>query len=716
MSLATGDKFGSYEILALIGKGGMGEVYRARDSKLKRDVAVKVLPEVFACDSGRMDRFEREAEVLASLNHQNIAHIYGVEDRALIMELAEGESPRGPLPFDEAWKIASQIADALAYAHEKGVVHRDLKPANIKVAPDGTVKLLDFGLAKAFTGTPDSASAEPANSPTLTMGATVAGVILGTAGYMSPEQARGKNVDRRADIWAFGVVLYELLTGKRLFQGEDLTDTLASVVKVQPDLSPAPVEACRLLQACLEKDPKKRLQAIGDARYLIGDAAPVEHRRKGTVTAWIAAGAVAVALGVALWASWRAAAPAAGIVRLTMETSPAERLGPMSRGRPAAGSMALSPDGNTLVFAGERQTGQNQKIQRLLYKRSLDQSAATPIAGTDDAYAPFFSPDGEWVGFFTGGLAIGGSSTLKKIPMAGGPATVICDLPETPSVRGASWGTADQIVFAGRDRGLLQVPASGGTPQRLFKTDPANSSFDVSPWFLPDGKTLLFTERPSNDWREAQIMARRVDTGEQHALVKGGADPRYVRTGHLLYLVNGVLMAVPFDAQNAQVSGKPVALIDGVMQSVNMTNGGLESGIGQVAISPSGNLVYALGGIFPGVPATIVRMDRKGVQTELGAPKGLYVGLRVSPDGRRLGSFRGADNSRQRDIWVLDMSTGNATRVTSDGSSSNAVWSTDGKRLFYRAGDGGRQIRSIAADGSGAPETILTGEGVWPAR
>ena len=388
MPISAGERLGPYEILAPIGAGGMGEVYRARDTKLKREVALKVLPEAFARDPDRMARFQREAEVLASLNHPNIAQIYGVEGegnaRALAMELIEGESPKGPLDWEAAWKIASQIADALAYAHEKGVVHRDLKPANIKVTPEGVVKLLDFGLAKAFSGTPgavlnDAGAYDPGNSPTLTMGGTVAGVILGTAAYMSPEQARGKVVDRRADIWAFGVVLYELLTGKRLFQGEDLTDTLASVVKVQPDLSILPHEVRRLCDACLDKDPRRRLQAIGDVRYLIGIAPPVVgERSKRAVTQWIAAGALAIALaivaGVALWAPWRGEL-AAGVVRLTMETAPAEKLGPMAFNRPVFTSMALAPDGNTLVFAGQGKEGPAQLYKRSLAQRHRDRNA-----------------------------------------------------------------------------------------------------------------------------------------------------------------------------------------------------------------------------------------------------------------------------------------------------------------------------------------------------
>jgi serine/threonine-protein kinase len=326
----------------------MGEMYRARDTKLKRDVAIKVLPDAFARDPDRMVRFQREAELLGSLNHPNIAHIYGIEERALVMELVEGESPKWPMRFEEAWKIALQIAEALSYAHEKGVVHRDLKPANIKVTPDGVVKLLDFGLAKAFSRTPDSMTMDPENLPTQTLDTTVAGVILGTAAYMSPEQARGKHVDRRADIWAFGVVLYELLTGKQLFQGEDLTDTLASVVKVQPDLSAAPEQARRVLQACLEKDPKKRLQAIGDVKYLVGQTAGPDS--SVALPRWFVAGTLAVmtiALGVALWPPWRSERPAAGVARLTMDLAPAAILGPMNYNRPLFTSLAISPDGNT---------------------------------------------------------------------------------------------------------------------------------------------------------------------------------------------------------------------------------------------------------------------------------------------------------------------------------------------------------------------------------
>jgi serine/threonine-protein kinase len=688
----------------------MGEVYRARDTKLKRDVAIKVLPEAFAQDPDRMIRFQHEAELLGSLNHPNIAHIYGIEERALVMELVEGESPKGPMPFEEAWNIALQIAEALSYAHEKGVVHRDLKPANIKVTPDGTVKLLDFGLAKAFSGTPDSMTMDPTNSPTQTLGTTVAGVILGTAAYMSPEQARGKSVDRRADIWAFGVVLYELLTGKQLFQGEDLTDTLASVVKVQPDLSAAPDQARRVLQACLEKDPKKRLRDIGDVQYLVGSPATapaeVQPRPKQAVTGWIAAGVLAILAAALVWALWRSERPADGVARLTMDLAPAAFLGPMNYNRPLFTSLAISPDGNTVIFSG---LASKDATQTQLYKRTLDQNLAMPMPGTADAYEPFFSPDGQWVGFFVGAPRLGATSILKKAPISGGLPVTICDVPGTSygvwgGAGGASWASTDQIVFAaGR---LMQVPAAGGTPRELVKADPDHPVTGSTPSFLPDGKTLLYTNRRSFDWSEAQIVALRVDTGEQHVLVNGGADARYVPTGHLVYMQSGVLMTVPFDAQKVQLAGQSVALIDGVMQSVNMANAGFESGMGQFAVSASGNLLFASGGIASGI-TKIIRTDRKGTETELGAPRGRYVSPHLSPDGQRIAVAKQGDTSRVSDIWVIDSNTGNATRLTSQGLTDSPIWSADGKRILYTE-PGLRQVLSIAADGSGKPEPVMT--------
>jgi len=405
VALAAGTRLGPYEILAPIGAGGMGEVYRAKDTNLKRDVALKVLPEAFAADPERMARFQREAEVLASLNHPNISQIYGVEDRALVMELVEGESPKGPMPLDEAWKIASQMVDALAYAHEKGVVHRDLKPANVKVTPDGAVKLLDFGLAKAFSDAPDSASGDVANSPTLTMGATVAGVILGTAAYMAPEQARGKPVDKRADIWSFGVVIYELLTGQTPFAGDTISDTLAAVLKTEPPLEKVPEKARRLLSSCLQKDPRKRLQAIADWELLAETAPSLRTRSRALHHLWLAVAAVASFVAFAFGILyWRQASPEVAVLRYTLP--PPEKS--------TVEGFAISPDSRLLAVSARR----GGKLS--LWVRPLDSLQYRALPGTDDAELPFWSPDDRWIGFLVG-------RKLRKIAVDGGPAQTLVD-------------------------------------------------------------------------------------------------------------------------------------------------------------------------------------------------------------------------------------------------------------------------------------------------
>src|SRR6516164_1848357 len=423
-----GTKLAHYEITAHLGSGGMGDVYQASDTRLDRKVAIKVLPEIFANDAGRMARFEREAKVLASLNHPNIAHIYGVEERALVMELVEGESPKGPLRFEDAWKIALQIADALEYAHDRSVIHRDLKPANVKVTPDGVVKLLDFGLAKAFSETPDAASLDPENSPTVTLGETVAGTVMGTAAYMSPEQAKGKRVDKRADIWSWGVVLYELLTGERLFKGDEAADTLAQVLTKEPDWDRAPVRVQRLLQRCLEKDPKKRLRDIGDARYLLENSpAPPEPvpAPKRSWLAWTAAAVLAVtAAGSA--ALWLRPAPLPQVMRFEIHAPPGSTL--------PQGTPAISPDGRSIAFTVDDPDG-----KRRIHLRPIDRIETRALPGTEGAVHPFWSPDGRSLAFGVGGPP----RHLKRIDVAGGAAR---DLVETTAPWHGAWSQSGGIL------------------------------------------------------------------------------------------------------------------------------------------------------------------------------------------------------------------------------------------------------------------------------
>jgi serine/threonine-protein kinase len=635
------------------------------------------LPEAFARDPERLARFQREAEVLASLNHPNIAHIYGVEERALVMELVEGESPKGPMPFDEAWRIASQIAAALEYAHDKGIVHRDLKPANVKVTPEGVVKLLDFGLAKAFSGQGE-APADRENSPTITLGGTEVGVILGTAAYMSPEQARGKPVDKRTDIWAFGVMLYELLTGERLFKGEDASETLAQVLAKQPDCARAPVKARRLLRECLEKDSKARLRDIGDARRLVGEPTQAESPPYSKIPWAVAVLATVVAL-IALWVPWRAPRPAdRPLVRLDVDLGP-----DVSLGSYAGADAILSPDGSRLVYVTHN---------RLLTRR-LDEPQATELPGTEGAYAPFFSPDGQWVAFFEGGR-------LKKVSAAGGPAIVLCN---APLGAGGSWGEDGTIVAAlNVVGGLSRIPAGGGAPTPLTQLDRVRGDATHRwPQVFPGGKAVLFTAhtRILGGFDDASIDV--ISLGDRHrrTLIRGGTYGRYLPSGHLLYVNRGTLFAVPFDVGALEVRAAPMPVVSQIADSGNQGDGGFEA-------SQNGTLVYESGSARGGL-VTVQWLESDGKTRALLPKPGDYGRPSLSPDGRRL-AIEVSDGPSQ-DIWVYNWDRDTMTRLTFDGKGNQLpIWSPDGRYIVFGSSEG---LSWTRADGAGKPQSLIRAKG-----
>ena len=686
--LSVGHKLGPYEIVARIGAGGMGTVYKARDTRVGRTVAVKVSAAQFS------GRFGREARAIAALNHPHICTLYDVGADYLVMEYLEGKPLHGPMPLAEAAPLALQILDALDAAHRKGIVHRDLKPGNILLTKSG-VKVLDFGLAKTAAGV-----APGTNKGAETV--TQRGEIVGTLHYMSPEQVQGKETDARSDLFSFGLVLYEILTGRRAFDGENPASVMAAILTLDPPSlgGTAPAGFERVLRRSLAKDPADRWQTAADLKAALECIAENAPQPQPLKKRWLwpaIAAMLLLAVSPILVRDWRSGSPAIGgpAVRSTLDLLPAESLGEGSVARPTQTAFAFSPDGNTLVFRGFSSKAPGARTQ--LYRRALDQPEAVPIPGTDGAGGPFFSPDGKWVGFWAGGK-------LKKISMSGGPAANICDVYFEPW--GATWGAAGTIVFA--DGGLKQVPAAGGIPQSLTQ--------GTSPDFLPDGKTLLFTTRTSRyHSEEAQIVALRPG-GERRVLVNGGDGARYVPTGHLVYMLNGALMAVPFDANRLETTGTAVPLLDGVMQNVNMSGVHSESGMGQFAVSRSGHLVYAPGGIYPARQTALVRLDRKGTVTDLNLPKGRDVGLRLSPNGQRLVVTRFYATSRLMDIWAYDLVRGTVVPLTNHPQSEGAIWSLDGKRVIFSGTieHFGLSIRSILADGQGAIETIAAGRGMAP--
>ena len=702
-----GQTLGHYRILEQVGAGGMGVVYRARDERLGRDVALKVLPDVFVRDADRMARFEREARVLASLNHPNIAAIYGLEEsgsvHAIAMEFVEGltlaESLRsGPIPVDEALTIAKQIAEALEAAHEKGIIHRDLKPANVKVSPEGKVKLLDFGLAKALEEGPSAV--DIAASPTVSEIVSRTGVVLGTAAYMSPEQTRGKKLDKRTDIWSFGCVLYEMLTAKIGFRGDTVSDTIARILEHEPDWKSLPENVPpgvrRLLRRCLLKDPQRRLHDIADVRLEIEEF--LAERASGTME--LAAGAKAVQLewwrSTALWISvivcgfmvgvsvWnlKPAPPLAHnpLMRFTVPLPPNVELGDLD-----FPSVAFSPTGTHLAFVVSR-GGTSQ-----LFLRRMDNLQSQPIPETERALCPFFSPDGQWLGFFANGK-------LMKVSISGGHPTALCD---APIGFGAVWGRDNVITFAPTgNSGLLQVSGGGGATREVTKLDLKAGEFSHRwPDLLPDGKTLLFTVSASGSWDEAQIVAQSLQTGERRVLIAGGTSPHYIPSGHMVFARNGSLVAVPFDPAQLKVTGSPSVVLRGVWESTD--------GAAQMSVSPLGHIVH-----IPGGPAghekTLVWVDRNGIVEPLAAPAQAYSDPRLSPDGRRLVV---TITEKSGNVWVYDIPTKTFTQLTFEGNNSMPVWSPDGSRIAFTSSKvGPLNLFWKQADGSGTDERLAASE------
>jgi hypothetical protein len=705
MALTAGTRLGSYEVVAQIGAGGMGEVYRAHDTKLARDVAIKVLPANFVNDPERLSRFQREARMLAALNHPNIATIYGLEQSGelacLVMELVPGETlaervKSGPLPVEVALKIAIQIAEALEAAHEKQIIHRDLKPANVKVTPEGKVKVLDFGLAKAFDG--DSATEDMSNSPTLSRAATMQGVILGTAAYMSPEQAHGKAVDKRTDIWAFGCVLYELLTGKQSFHGESTAEILAAVLKEEPDWQaiPAstPVKIRELLGRCFQKNLRQRLHDAADARIEIEEAlaAPATAesapplkgiRLLGRRELIVGLGALLIVAAIVGLATWNLKptppSPPQAVTRTVINLPPGRVLAGFESG-PA---VAISPDGTRLVYAAT-QGG----IQRL-YLRAMDSlMEAQPIPDTEGASSPFFSPDSQWLGFLTAG-------GLKKISAGGGPAATIT----VAANAGATWGSHGVIAFPpGNGLPLQQVPDAGGAPQPLTRLEKGDGSHRW-PELLPGGRAVLFAAATSSaNWTNVQIAVQTVGAGERRILIQGGTQPRYTPSGHLVYAQGGSLMAATFDPERLQITGLSVPVVNGVVQSIS-------SGAAQYSISTTGSLVYVPGGV-QGAERKLVWVDRNGAEQPFTAPIRAYESPRFSPDGQRIAVVTDGQ------IWLYDLSRETLTRFTFDGNTnSRPVWTPDGKRIaFYSTKDGPLNLYWQLADGSGGLEKLATSD------
>jgi eukaryotic-like serine/threonine-protein kinase len=715
VSLTPGTRLGPFEISAQIGVGGMGEVYRATDMNLARQVAIKVLPESMAADGERLARFEREAKTLAALNHPNIAAIYGLERSggpiALVMEFIDGPTladriAEGPMPVDEALAVAKQIADAVEAAHEQGIIHRDLKPANIKLRADGTVKVLDFGLAKMAEPV-GSVASHVSVSPTITTPAmTQLGVILGTAAYMSPEQAKGKAADKRSDIWAFGCVLYEMLAGVRAFAADDVADTLAAVLRADPDWARLPANTPgsirRLLFRSLQKDRNNRLAHIADARIEIIEArepssvgitgaypnARTSARRLIFVSTACVIAAVALTAAVS-WLVLRDAGPQIPSQSVRFAITPSADLSLFRAGFDR--DLVISPDDTFMVY----RSGIGQSISGLAL-RMLNRLESQQLSGvTNNIAAPFVSPDSRWIGFFA-------QDGLKKVPVAGGPPITITRFTGVP--RGATWGPDDSIIFATSDpaTGLLSVPAGGGDPKPLTNADPAHTVDHFFPSVLPGGKGVLYTVRRNLgplDAENNEVAVLDFKTGQSKILIRGGSNAEYAESGHLVYVAAGTVMAAPFDLDQFAVTGDAVPLVE----QVEVKGGG----IGNFALSKRGTFVYLPSGARAEPRRSLVWVDRQGREEPINVPPRAYSVPRLSPDGRRV-ALQAADE--ENDIWIWDLMRQTLTRLTFGAAIDTLpVWTPDGTRIIFNSTRNGVQnLYWQAADGTGSVERLTT--------
>jgi Tol biopolymer transport system component len=698
MSLQSGAFIGSYRVSTQLGAGGMGEVYRATDTKLGREVAIKVLPDAFALDVDRLARIEREARALAALNHPNVAHIYGLEEaggsHALVMELVDGPTladriVQSAIPLDEALAIANQVASALEAAHSQGIIHRDLKPANIKLRDDGTIKVLDFGLAKAVEYSGGGGSSLSLSPTVTTPALTQMGVILGTAAYMSPEQVRGKSVDRRADIWAFGCVLFEMLTGRRPFEGEGVTDTLGAILHKEPNWeeldAKVPARIRMVLQRCLHKDPRQRLHDIADVTLAMAgafetppaasDRASARVSTTGLRWRYALIGLAGIVIGglVAAGVMWArdSAPPAAAPIRVALNTpdDPPVRLGNN------AADVAITPDGTHVVYGASSEKGG-------LAVRGLGQLQMAVLATDQQAFQPFVSPDGAWVAFNDQN-----DRTIKKISINGGPAITLTA--SASPLRGASWGDDGYIVFAtSGPGGLFRLPDGGGQPQEITKPDATKGEVDHEwPYVLPGSRAVLFTRQLQiSGAARSEIAVLDLSTQQQRVLIPEGTSPQYARSGHIVYGVNGTLRAVAFDLNTLQVRGNPVPVLESVLTK--------SSGAVDFSLAANGSLVYMMGAasVEKGRPVWLSR-DGAEVGAVVSADITAAAYPRLSPDGRHVAMVVGGD------VWVYDVNGSPPIRITFDRGNYSPIWTADSRRLVYEASQPAGAVFSIAADG-----------------